>query len=203
MSVACLSALLLSVALALPWTSVQAAAGDEYNGKVLYRYTDNHGIQVLDDLVPPRYVAKGYEVLTPSGRVLKVVPPQLSGKELAELQRREAQREADLQLLKRYNSVADIESARARKLAIVEQDMAIMRSNISSLGRQIEQEEAVAARTQRNGREVAPELLQRIADLREEVSVLRERLGRREAEAVSINSEFDQAAARYAEIAAK
>ncbi|SHF28744.1 hypothetical protein SAMN04487965_1840 [Microbulbifer donghaiensis] len=193
------SALLCFACLALP--CAQAKTADEYSGKVLYRYTDDKGIQVLDDLVPPRFVAKGYEVLTPTGRLLKVVPPQLTGKELREQQRREAQMEADRRLLKRYNSVADIESARSRKLAIVEQDMAIMRSNVSSLGRQIEQEEAAAARTQRNGREVAPELLQRIADLREEVKVLRERLSRREAEAVSINREFDQAAARYAEIA--
>ncbi|SEA16274.1 hypothetical protein [Microbulbifer marinus] len=195
------SALLLSTSLALP--CAQAKSDDEYNGKVLYRYSDENGVQVLDDLVPPRYVANGYEVLTPTGRLLKVVPPQLSGEELREQQRREAQQEADRQLLRRYNSVADIESARSRKLAIVEQDMAIMRSNISTLGKQIEQEEAAAARTQRNGREVAPELLQRIADLREEVAVLRERLSRREAEAESINSEFDQAAARYADIVGK
>ncbi|MFC6977361.1 hypothetical protein [Microbulbifer taiwanensis] len=158
---------------------------------------------MLDDQVPPRFVAKGYEILSLSGQVLKVVPPPPTGEELAEQRRRAAQREQDHRLLKRFNSVADIESARARKLATVEQDMAIMRSNISSLGRQIEQEESVAARTQRAGREVAPELLQRIADLREEVAVLNERLGRREAEAVAINEEYDRAAARYAEIAGK
>lgn len=196
-----LTTALLFVALVLPLASVQAKAGGEISGRVLYRYTDDKGIQVLDDQVPPRYVARGYEILSLSGQVLKVVPPQLSGAELAEKRRREAQREADLQLLKRYNSVADIESARSRKLAIVEQDMAIMRSNISSLGRQIEQEQTAAARTQRNGGKVAPELLARIADLREEVAVLQERLSRREAEAVAINAEFDRAAARYAQIA--
>ncbi|MCX2833307.1 hypothetical protein [Microbulbifer thermotolerans] len=195
-----LAAALLISAL-LPSASTQAQPGGEIEGKVLYRYTDENGVRVLDDKVPPRYVAKGYEILSLSGRVLKVVPPQLSGEELAEQKRLEEQREVDRQLLKRYNSVADIESARARKLAIVEQDMAIMRSNIASLGRQIEQEEAAAARIQRQGREVAPGLLERIADLCEEVAVLKERLSRREAEAVEINREFDKAAARYAEIA--
>lgn len=195
------AALLFAAALALPLAPAQAQQGGEISGRVLYRYTDEKGIQVLDDQVPPRYVARGYEILSLSGQVLKVVPPQLTGDELAEQRRREAQREADRQLRKRYNSVADIESARARKLAIVEQDMAIMRSNISSLGRQIEQEEAAAARTQRNGGKVAPELLARIASLREEVAVLQERLRRREAEAEAINAEFDKAATRYAQIA--
>ncbi|GAA5443856.1 hypothetical protein Misp06_02034 [Microbulbifer sp. NBRC 101763] len=183
--------------------SILANAAGGARGQVLYRYTDNQGILVLNESVPPEYVAGGYEILSHSGRVLEVVPPQLSPEEYEVQRQQEVQKEADRKLLKRYNSVADIESARKRKLAIVEQDMAIMRSNINSLGLQIAQEEASAARTQRGGREVAPELLQRIADLQKEVSVLRERLSRRADEAVSINDEFDKAAARYAELMAK
>ncbi|WP_250461702.1 hypothetical protein [Microbulbifer litoralis] len=195
------TALLLAAALAaagcLP---ASAAEKPEIRGDVLYRYTDENGVQVLNDAVPPRYVADGYEILSLSGRVLKVVPPQLTGEQLEAQKRRRAQEEADRKLLKRYNSVADIESARSRKLATVQQDMAIMRSNIATLGNQIEQEETKAARTQRNGGEVAPELLQRIEDLRQEVEVVRERLERREAEADRLDREFDRAAARFAEI---
>ena len=192
----------LALALAGALLTLDVGAADQgWDGKKLYRYTNEHGIQVLDDVVPPRYVAGGYEVLTPSGRLLEVVAPELTGKELAEKQRREARLAADLQLLKRYNSVADIESARKRKLAIVQQDMAILRSNMASLNRQIETEESAAARTQRNGGTVSPELLERIESLRKEVEVVNERLALREKEAVSINSEFDQAASRYQEIA--
>ncbi|WOX04073.1 hypothetical protein [Microbulbifer pacificus] len=198
----------MKIALALALTgallTLDVGAADQgWDGKKLYRYTNEHGVQVLDDMVPPRYVAGGYEVMTPSGRVLEVVEPELSGKQLAEKERREAREEADLQLLKRYNSVADIESARKRKLAIVQQDMAILRSNISSLSRQIESEESVAARTQRNGGAVSPELLERIENLRKEVAVVSERLSLREKEALTINSEYDEAASRYQEIAGK
>lgn len=182
------------------WAQAGGKGGPEIGGEVLYRYKDEHGVQVLDDLVPPRYVADGYEILSLSGRVLKVVPPQPPGEELAEQRRRETQREEDLKLLKRYNSVTDIESTRSRKLAVVDQDMAIMRSNITSLRRQVEQEETAAARTQRNGGEVPPDLLARIADLKKEIGVLQERLDRREAEAERLNREFDRAARRYAEI---
>jgi len=202
MAIAPASTVFFLTALLLGGLAVPACAAETDGGRVLYRYTDEHGVQVLDDQVPPRYVAGGYEVLSKSGRVLKVVPPQLSGAALQAQQRRRAQAEADRKLLKRYNSVADIESARKRKLAIVEQDMAIMHSNITSLQRQIKQEEASAARTQRNGDDVAPELLARIDNLREEVAVVRERLARREAEAKTLNESFDQDAARYAELAA-
>ena len=194
----------LALALAGALLTQDVGAADQgWDGKKLYRYTNEHGVQVLDDVVPPRYVAGGYEVLTPSGRVLQVVAPELTGKELAEKQRREARLAADLQLLKRYNSLADIESARKRKLAIVQQDMAILRSNMASLKRQIESEESAAARTQRNGGTVSPELLERIENLRKEVEVVSERLSLREKEAVTINSEFDHATSRYQEIAGK
>ncbi|GAB2514472.1 hypothetical protein [Microbulbifer agarilyticus] len=179
------------------------AANSGWDGKKLYRYTNEHGVQVLDDVVPPRYVAGGYEVLTVSGRVLEVVEPELTGPELAEKQRREAQMATDLALLKRYNSVADIESARKRKLAIVQQDVAILRSNISSLNRQIKNEESAAARIQRNGQAVSAEQMERIGNLRKEVEVVSQRLSLRNKEAVAINSEFDQATRRYRQIAGK
>ncbi|WGL15477.1 hypothetical protein PVT68_11925 [Microbulbifer bruguierae] len=192
----------IALALAGALLTVDVVAADrDWDGKKLYRYTNEHGVQVLDDRVPPRYVAGGYEILTPTGRVLKVVEPALTGRQLAEKQRREARAAADLQLLKRYNSVADIESARNRKLAMVQQDMAILRSNIASLERQIENEEAVAARTQRNGETISQELLARIDNLREEAKVVSERLLLREKEAVTINQEFDQASSRYQELA--
>ncbi|WP_226644132.1 hypothetical protein [Microbulbifer variabilis] len=190
----------LLASITLLFSALANAASDE---QVLYRYTDEQGIVVLNEMVPPEYVGKGYEILNLSGRVIEVVPPQLSPEEFEAQRRQEAQEEADRKLLKRYNSLADIESARKRKLAIVEQDMAIMHSNITSLIRQITQEEAQAARTQRGGRDVAPELLQRIADLQKEVAVLRERLKRRDEEASSIGEEFDKAAARYVEITSK
>ncbi|WP_237067874.1 hypothetical protein [Microbulbifer guangxiensis] len=186
-----------------PASSAEGDSALPGKGEVLFRYTNEHGIQVLDDVVPPRYAPGGYEVLTPSGRVLEVVPPQLSGEELARKRKQEAQRQADAELLRRYSSLADIESAKSRKMAIAKQDMALMRSNLSSLEQQIDQEEAKAARIQRNGDEVSPELVKRIADLREEVKVLNERMRHREKEASRIAREFDRAAERFTQLAGK
>lgn len=180
--------------------STSSLPGD---GEVLYRYTNERGVPVLDDVVPPRYASKGYEILSKSGRVLEVVPPQLSGEELKRKREEEAQREADAELMRRYSSLADIESAKNRKLAIVKQDMALLRSNLSSLQQQIDQEEAKAARVQRNGGEVVPEQMERIANLRQEVKVLNERMQHREEESVRIEREFDRAAARFTQIAGK
>ncbi|WP_444929047.1 hypothetical protein ACJJIF_14495 [Microbulbifer sp. SSSA002] len=197
MRIAPIAPLLISALLLL---SVQAFGN---TGRVMYRYTDHQGVPVINDTIPPEFVPQGYEILTLSGRVIEVVAPQLSPEEYRIQRQLEAQREADRKLLKRYNSIADIESARSRKLAIVEQDMAIMRSNIGSLRRQISQEEASAARTQRGGREVSPELLQRIADLQKEMEVLEERLSRRATEAGTISDDFDKAVARYSELTSK
>ncbi|MCO1332853.1 hypothetical protein MO867_00745 [Microbulbifer sp. OS29] len=186
----------------LLWVSAKSHAAADTQDRVLYRYTDDQGILVINDAIPPKFVANGYEILALTGRVVEVVAPQLSPAEYEAQRQLEVQQDADRKLLKRYNSIADIESARSRKLAIVEQDMAIMRSNVGSLRRQIAQEEASAARTQRGGREVAPELLQRIVDLKTEVTVLQERLSQRVAESDAIGTDFDKAAARYTELGA-
>ncbi|GAA5525893.1 hypothetical protein Maes01_02466 [Microbulbifer aestuariivivens] len=172
-------------------------------GDVLFRYTNEHGVPVLDNVVPPRFVPGGYEVLNRSGRVLEVVPPQLTEEEVARKRRQAAQRLEDAELLRRYSSLADIENALERKLATAEQDMALLRSNLSSIVRQIEQAEADAASIERNGDQVPPDLVARITNLREEVKVLKQRIAHRQEEAARIKQEFAHAAERFTLLASQ
>ena len=48
----------------------------------LYRYKNNEGGTVVDWHVPAKFAGRGYEVLSPLGEVIKVVPRQLSDSEL-------------------------------------------------------------------------------------------------------------------------
>jgi hypothetical protein len=64
------------------WLSLPVAAKEEYApGSVFYRYTNDQGVRVLSQSIPPRYVPNGYEVISRTGRVLKVVEPAPSGEE--------------------------------------------------------------------------------------------------------------------------
>jgi hypothetical protein len=48
----------------------------------LYRYKNNEGGTVVDWHVPAKFAGRGYEVLSPLGEVIKVVPRQLSDSQL-------------------------------------------------------------------------------------------------------------------------
>ncbi|MCH9691666.1 MAG: hypothetical protein K0U59_06325 [Gammaproteobacteria bacterium] len=189
----------LGAVLTLMAAALQENSQDER--EVLYRYTDEHGVKVLNDQIPPRYIAAGYEVLTLSGRILEVVSPELTKEQLSKKQQRETQAENDRKLRMRYNSVADIENARKRKLITVRQDIAALNANLFSLNNQINNSEAAAARAQRNGDMVTPEQLEHIASLREEKQVVQQRLKRRKEEEQKINAEFDQSIERYEALA--
>lgn len=188
---------LVALGAVLTLTAAALQENSQDKREVLYRYTDEHGVKVLNDQIPPRYIAAGYEVLTLSGRILKVVPPELTKEQLSEKQQHEAQAENDHNLRMRYNSVADIENARKRKLVTVRQDIAALNANLFSLNNQINNSEVAAARAQRNGDMVTPEQLEHIASLREEKHVVQQRLKRRKEEEQKINAEFDQVIERY------
>src|SRR4051812_44774981 len=75
--------------------------GDE-SKKIFYRYSDNQGHKVVGQSIPPQYVRNGYEMLTLSGEILKVVqpaPPEADAERIAkERKAAKEQARADLEL---------------------------------------------------------------------------------------------------------
>lgn len=193
----------LSAIIALGLAGAASGLPSDDRGNLRYRYVNEHGIKVIAAQVPPRFVGKGYEVLSPSGQVLEVVPPELTGEELEAQRRRIEQEKADRELRRRYSSEKDIDDARRRKLATVQQDMAIMRSNIMNLRSEVRKEEATAARLQRNNRPVSAEVSQRIQVLEGEIALIQTRLDKRTREAEAINERYQGYMKRFREISAR
>src|SRR5690606_27958622 len=84
--------------------------------RVYYRYINEDGVQVLNHIIPPEYVPKGYEVVSLNGEVLKVVEPAPSEEEAEQVamerKARLEQERRDKLLRRRYSSVNDIEAAK-------------------------------------------------------------------------------------------
>lgn len=159
---------LMTVALMMPLIASAAQ---------LYRYTDEQGRVVLDRQgVPPAAVSRGYEVLTPQGRVLRSVPPALTADERAEQEAMKQQAKSDAQLLYLYSSVADIDQARDRRLVELDGVMSITRGNLSNLHAQRQVILGQAAAHERAGREVPQELLQQMKNLEREERGMNARL---------------------------
>ena len=140
--------------------AMQASAG------VFYRYVNDEGHSVMHQTIPPQYVENGYDIVNDKGQVIERVPPKVTG---AELKAREeaaqrakeatAQEEYDLTLLRRYSFVTDLESERDRKIRELSVRVTILKSNLSGVRHELEQEYKKAARYERSGKE-APEMIQ-------------------------------------------
>lgn len=188
-----LSRLCLVLGLLSP-VAAQAADAPEMQ---LYRYIDNRGVTVLDRQgVPPEYVAKGYEVLNAHGRVVQVVPPAPTAEQIRQAEADKVQADADAQLLALYSSVADVDKAKARKLAEIDSLISVAQGNLQGLASQQTSLQSQAADLERAARPVTQVLIDQLADVREQRQRLQNDIRRHQRERSLAESRFAQDRAR-------
>lgn len=156
----------------------------------LYRYVNDEGTKVISSSIPPRYVGKGYEVLSPNGRVMQVIPPEPSPEDREKADQEKALLAEFEVLSRRYSSTKDIEAARDRRLASLDTNISILRGNISNLNSQIEALMSNAATYERAGKTVPPHIFTSIDELKSEVRSAEEVLVERRAEHQEIFDKF-------------
>ena len=180
-------------------------------GKVFFRYENVEGVTVIDDHVPPEYAKRGYTILTDTGRIIEIVPRELTieerkGLNTEEVRRRleeeelERQRRYDRALLRRYSTINDIEAAELRKVNEIKVRMSILRGNIAGMSRQLEGFQEEAATLERDGRKVSDALMENMKALREEIAESERRMALREEELVKLKARFSADIARFREL---
>lgn len=131
-----------------------------------YRYTNDQGVLVMNSAIPPEQVRQGYEIVTLSGKVLEVVPPALTSEQAeqasADRMRASELAEWDRSLRLRYGSVAEVESARDRKLKDFDTNILILKSNADNVQIKIAELQSRAARIERSDRSVPEGLIANI-----------------------------------------
>lgn len=135
----------------------------------LFRYRNSEGNLVIDHQVPPEYIAKGYDVLSSTGRVVETVPPHQPAEEDAVSTSDEASRvdqlEEDQLLMRSYSEVSEIEAAGERRLAQLAREIEIIESNRAKNEEQLERARARAARYQLAGEKLPAALLERMQEV--------------------------------------
>lgn len=175
--------------------SVADAAGTK-----LYRYKNDKGVIAVDDHVPPEFAKNGYEILAPDGRVLEIVPRQLTGDEGAKKRAADAEakrlREWDKNLLLRYSSTDDIEAARERAMREIDIRIGILRSNVLTTKAQLEREQEKAADIERRGGSVPEAATANLDKLKVELAgfeeSIRERLKEKDDTKASYQRDIDR-----------
>lgn len=173
-----------------------------------YRYTNDQGVTVVDDHVPPEHVKKGYEVVNEKGVVIRVVPRELTPEEqeVADAHKQQEQRalaeqqrlkEWDESLLMRYSTIEDIEAAKERALMDLRIRVSILKSNKRSLKQQVENYQSEAAEMERMGNEVDVSRLGKIEDLQSEIATTDRAIVDRENEIEAVSSAYDADIERF------
>lgn len=180
------------------------AAQNTTAGKVVYRYKNKEGVTVLDNAIPPEYVNHGYEIVSLSGKVLKVVKPVVQGPEAERLRQEKLQREErereDIQLRRSYSNVADIDAAKRRNLESLRGNISILQANLVSARSRLQTSQSQAAAIERAGRQLPEDLVRNIDKLVQEDKDIQEQILQREQELETVEKKFDADRKRFIEI---
>ena len=180
------------------------AAENSPTSKVVYRYKNKDGVTVMDSAIPPEYVNNGYEILSLSGKILKVVKPVVQGPEAERLQREKLQSDArardDVQLRRSYSNVADIDAAKDRNLESLRGNISILQANATSARTRLQVYQSQAAAIERTGRPLPEELLKNINNLVQEEKDNQLQIQQREEEYKEVAQKFDEDRKRFIEI---
>lgn len=177
------------------------------DARVFYRYENSEGVKVLNHTIPPEYAQKGYEVVSVTGRVIKVVEPAPTPeflKQAEEARRKQEELDSwDKSLRRRYSTVGDIEAAKKRKLLELDANIAILKTNVASLKEEIQMHQGKAANIERAGRTVPEELISSINELQLEMEGRKVQVEQRKNEREKLKLKFDRDIERFKLISKK
>tara|TARA_R110002111_G_scaffold148050_1_gene215174 strand:- start:492 stop:1133 length:642 start_codon:yes stop_codon:yes gene_type:complete len=156
------------VLLILSWAAVShgAPAGR------LYRYINGEGVVVIDDKIPPNYVAQGYDILSKTGQLLDTVAPSVPQNPVEKALRKKAlaaREKEERFILISYSSIGEIQAAMARKLDQLDREVKGIKTNIEGSTKRIALEQQRAANYQRGGRQVPENVKETLFELEAEV----------------------------------
>ena len=200
-------ALLALACLALAW------AGSAGAGRIVC-WTNDEGVRECGHAVPPEYVDKRREELNERGIVVNVTPAAKTKEELAEEERlaklaeqerkrEEEKRQQDEILLKTFTTERDVLMARDSKVAAIESIIGIIASNVTSLERDLEEQQRRAANYERRGKSVPDELFQEMAATKRRIADKNAFVAQKRREQEAIRARYDADLARFRELTAR
>lgn len=187
----CQSIGLIAIALSATWVQAEA---------VYYRYIDKNGVPVLRSSIPPEYAQKGYEIVSSSGRVVKVVKPAPTEDEKQRLRTEVELAKWDAELRRRYSSVEEIVRAKNRKLENIDGNIQILRGNVGGIDTRIHQKRMEAANLERSGKPVNAGILKQLESLQVKRDATTSHIQQREEERQLLVDKYDEDIARFTQI---
>ena len=149
----------------------------------LYRYKDDDNVWVIASSVPNERVKNGYLIVDETGRLIEEVEPQKSPDQaaayIAELEAQQERDEAIRRINLLYGSEADIGHALTKALDSIDKSLANTNANVRQLRARRQKLETQAARIERSGSTLSPEMITNIANLGDQIDNLEAEIDQR------------------------
>ena len=149
----------------------------------LYRYKNDDNVWVIASSVPNERVKNGYMIVDETGRLIQEVEPQRSPEQakayIAELEAQQKRDEAIRRINLLYGSEEDIGYALAKALDSIDKSLANTNVNVRQLRSRRQRLETQAARIERSGSKLSPELISNIANLGDQIDNLEAEISQR------------------------
>lgn len=171
---------------------------EEQAADLLYRYRNEAGVVVIDYSIPPKYAAKGYEVISPSGRVLETVSPQTDKpvEDQVAIKAQEEQKKEDAYILRSYSTLEDIGRAKQRRLIQLDREIAILSSSLSEYERRRVELTKRAAAYQASGQELPENVRSSLEELEAQKISSQKQLANMGVQRDEVDKRFSHYAAR-------
>lgn len=185
-------------------TSVLAASGDH----IRYRWKDGQGNLHFDDSLPDRALKFGYDVITPTGRVLRHVDREMTPAELKALQTAKAQQQLqqkeqaeqaqnDRQMLAAYPEESDLQREHQARLNMLDQNIRATQISLGNQEQSLTQMLTRAADLEREGKRVPSDLTKQIESLRRNVERQKQYIASKQQEKTRSEKQFAERLAHY------
>ena len=172
-----------------------------------FKVTNPEGRIEIKSTITPDEARRGYEIISNTGRVVKVVEPELTEedyaamseaerKEMLEKERKEKEARYDLDLMLKYSNLGDLEAERRRKLSEFDISISILKGNLTVLRENAERQRSLAASIERNGNPVPQKIQDNITEIEREMSETLQSINAREKEKNAANVKYDTDAKR-------
>ncbi|NCT68739.1 MAG: DUF4124 domain-containing protein [Rhodanobacteraceae bacterium] len=206
----CLLATVLAAGVGASASAAAPGAADHNR----YKWRDADGNLHYGDSLPPEAARLGYEIIGPTGLIVRRVERARTSDELAaakaaaakaQAERSEADSRAriDTQLLAGYPEEADLQRAQQQQLELLEQKVTAAQISLRSQEQNLADLLGRAADVERGGKELPPALAKELKMLRKQVDDQRLVVARRQDERAQALERFAGETARYRELKAQ
>jgi len=162
----------------------------------MVRYQDRDGEMVISYTIPAELARFGYDIITPAGRLIERVEPQLSDEEWARKQELDAAlaqcRKELREVRRRYETLDDVDYARAKHQESLDERIKNAELSRTQLRNSLMELETEAARLERAGNSLTGILINNIETTREQIVTLEKEIRQRKREKVQADEEFDR-----------